>query len=362
MQLETYVHTHILGGLYGLALADAWSMPAYLRLTQTWSYYNGWVDELLPAPPDHPLYAGYQAGQITQNSQQAIILAKAIVAKQGNIAVEDVVQAIIDWYDQLDGDNSLLIDAETRQAILALKTGADPAVTGQQGSSSSSAIRGGIIGLIYPGNIETAIEAATTACIPTHFTDAAVSATCAVAAAVAQATTPDTLLVDIIDAAVLGADRGFRQGTPWFGPSVARKIDYAVQLATDLSLPERDRIQNLHDLIGSTQAAADAIPCAFGILAMADGHPLEVATYSAALSGNASTVGAIAGVIAGAWHGVDPIPLEFIETLRRANPYFSFEETAEELYEIALLNRDTSPRHVEDLLDDIANQDQSSIP
>jgi ADP-ribosylglycohydrolase len=73
---------------------------------------------------------------------------------------------------------------------------------------------------------------------------------------------------------------------------------------------------------------------------MAEGDPVETAIYAAALSGDADTVGAIACAIAGAWQGVDVIPFEHIETLRQANPQYNFEEIAEELYEIALLNRD----------------------
>jgi ADP-ribosylglycohydrolase len=213
------------------------------------------------------------------------------------------------------------------------------------------------IGLIHPGNPEAAIEDAIIACTPTHFTDVAVSGACAVAAAIARAMTPETTLDDIIDAAIWGADMGRQRGSPWMGASVARKIDLAVQLATDGSLSERDRIQNLYDLIGSTLATADAGPCAFGILAMTNGNPVETAIYAAALSGDADTVGAIACAIAGAWTGVDSIPLEYIEVLRQANPQYNFEEIAEGLYEIAHRSQDTAPRDDENLLENILKQD-----
>ena len=36
-----------------------------------------------------------------------------------------------------------------------------------------------------------------------------------------------------------------RRGAPWFGASVAHKIDFAVQLATDATLHEKDRLQNM---------------------------------------------------------------------------------------------------------------------
>jgi ADP-ribosylglycohydrolase len=355
MDLETYAYTHILGGLYGQALGNAWGMPAYFHPDQTWAHYSGWLDSLVPAPADHPLHAGLEAGQVTAGTQQAMALAQVII-DEGQITVEDSSRAILGWYDQIDGDNSALVGPSTRQAVAALKSGADPHTTGLQGDTSGGAMRINPIGLIHPGNPEVAVRDAIIACTPTHFTSTAVSGACAVAAAIAQAVMPDTTLEDIIETAIRGADRGGRHGSSWPGASVARKIDFAVQLATDARVSEHDRIQNLYDLVGSTPAPADSVPCAFGLLAMTDGDLIETAIYGAALSGDAGTVGAIACAIAGAWHRVDPIPIEYIETIRQANPQYDFEEMAEGLYEIALRNRDaTTPQPVADWLSDISS-------
>jgi ADP-ribosylglycohydrolase len=169
-------------------------------------------------------------------------------------------------------------------------------------------------------------------------TNVATSGACAVAAAVAKAVSPTTTLEEIIDVAIHGANIGFGHGHPGLGASVARKIDLVFTWALDESVNEHDRLQNLHDLIGVTPSAADIVPCAFAILAMVDGNPVETAVFATALSGKADTVGAIAGAIAGTWHTVDAIPIEHIETLQQANPQLNIEETAEGLYEIAKKN------------------------
>lgn len=337
MHLETYLHPHILGGLYGQALGDAWAMPALLRPQQTWERFNGWIDSLLPAPSEHPVHAGLLAGQVTDDTQQAMALAQAIIAN-GGITVEAAARAVVNWYDDIDGDNSTYVGPSTRRAVAALKAGEDPNLTGLRGDTNGGAMRISPIGLIHPGNAEAAVQDAVTACTPTHFTDVALSGACAVAAAVATAVIPNTTLEEIVDSAVWGADTGLRYGAPWMGASVARKIDFAVQLATDLNLSENERIQNLYDFIGSTLAVPDSVPAAFGVLAMADGHPTKTAMYAAALSGDADTVGAIACAIAGAWQGIDAFQIEYIEQLREANPQFNFEETAENLYDIAIKN------------------------
>ncbi len=48
----------ILGGLYGQALGDAWGMPAYFTIDQTWEAYGGWITEFLSGPADHPVHFG----------------------------------------------------------------------------------------------------------------------------------------------------------------------------------------------------------------------------------------------------------------------------------------------------------------
>ena len=358
MEIETYLHAHILGGLYGQALGDAWAMTADLRPNQTWERYGGWVTSMVDAPDDHPVHAGFKAGEVTDDTQQAMALAQVIIASNGQLTVEDAAQAIINWYNQIDGDNSPFVGPSTSRAVTALKSGQDPQTTGLRGDTNGGAMRISPIGLVHPGNPEAAIEDAVIACTPTHNTDVAISGACAVAAAVAQALTPNTTLEDIIGIGSWAAEIGQERGPRWFGPSIARKIEFAVQLATDVNLSERDRLQNLYDFIGSTLATADAVPCAFGILAMANGHPIEAAIYATALSGDADTVGAIACAIAGAWHGIDIFPLDCIETIRQANPQYKFEETAEGLYEIGAQNyHNNPPEEIDTLISDILDQE-----
>lgn len=352
MILESHLLSHILGGLYGQALGDAWGMAAYLTPEQTWAYHNGWVDTLAAPPPDHPVHGGLQAGQVTDDTEQAMALAQTII-QTGQITVEGAAQAIVAWYEAIDGDHSPYVGPSTRAAVTALKAGQDPHLTGLRGDTNGGAMRVSPIGLIHPGDPEGAIEDAIIACTPTHFASVGVAGACAVAAAVAEAAASEATLESIITAAIHGADVGMRRGNRWLGASVSRKIEAAVQLASETHLSERERLQNLYDLIGSTLAAADAIPCAFGVLVMADGHPVYAAIYAAALSGDADTVGAIACAIAGTWQGVEVIPADHLETIRRVNPQYNFEQTADGLYEIALRNYQARPSDEDNLLGDL---------
>jgi len=92
---------------------------------------------------------------------------------------------------------------------------------------------------------------------------------------------------------------------------------------------------DLYDLVGSTLAAAEAVPSAFGIICLAEGDPVICARYAAALSGDADTVGAIACAVAGAWKGRSAIPEKMASVLHRANPELDFEGVARALTELA---------------------------
>lgn len=344
MEPDNTLYLQILGGLYGQALANAWAMPSYFHPDVTWSRYSYWIDTLLPAADDHPLYAGFQAGQVTEDVYQTIAQAEAIL-NDGGVTAEGTAEYLERWFDTLDDAALDRVDISTYHAINALKSGIEPLASGTRGDTSAAAARIMPVGLIHPGDINAAIEDAILACTPTHYTSTAIAGACAVAAAIAQTLSPDDPTLDqIVGAAIHGADMGRRYGIPWMGASIARKITWAYNLATGTAT-EGEVIRDLFDMIGSSHAPADAVPSAFGILVLADGVPERVGMYAAALSGDGDTIGAIAGAIAGTWMGVSAIPDEFIEVLQQANPTCNFETLAKNLYEFAYRNQQQPDLH-----------------
>jgi ADP-ribosylglycohydrolase len=252
-----------------------------------------------------------------------------------------------------------------RRIVTALKANTAANVTGLEFSTLLWSMGIGPVGLIHAGNPEAAIEDTITLCVSTDAGNVAVSGACAVAAAIAQAVLPDTTLEEIVDMAIHGAQLGLRHGMPGLGASVARKIDMAVNWALQADISNRDCLQNFHDLIGSTLCVADVVPCALGVLTMANGNPVDTAIYAANLSGKADTVGAIAGAIAGAWQTIHVISDEYLDTLRQANPNLGFEDLAEGLFELAKENYHAMPQDEEDtltasFLDELASTQNSS--
>jgi ADP-ribosylglycohydrolase len=323
----------ILGGLFGQALGDAWAMPAMLTPDDTWEKYGGWITGFFPGPEDHPVHAGLSPGQVTDDTEQAFALAEAVI-EEGGVSVEGSARAIVSWYDRIGGDDCPYVGPSTRRAVQAIKRGVDLQVTGRYGDTNGAAMRISPVGLIHPGDVRGAVEDTHLACTPTHNTDVATSGAAAVAGAIAAAMVPTAMLDDIISAGQMAADMGRLYGHRWMGASVSRRIALAVEIAT-APMPERERLQEIYDLIGTSLAIPESVPAAFGVLVMANGNPEQTAIYAAALSGDADTVGAMACAIAGAWQGVTAFDPATVETLKRANPTLDFEKVAAGLVSLA---------------------------
>ena len=176
------LYEHILGGLLGQAFGDAFAMPALLHPEDTWARYGGWLTEFHPGPAGHPAHDGLPAGRVTDDTEQAFALAERII-RDGGVTVEGAAEALLSWYESVDGDTAPFVGPSTRKACRALKRGTDPRETGLTGDTNGGAMRICPVGLIHPGDPSAAARDAAAACRPSHFTDVAVSAAAAVAGA-----------------------------------------------------------------------------------------------------------------------------------------------------------------------------------
>jgi len=328
-----YLYDHILGGLYGQALGDSFAMPAMLRPEVTWKRY-GWFKEFMDAPDDHPAHHGLKAGQITDDTEQAMSLAMVMI-EEGGISVEGAARAMVKWYDMVDGDHNDYVGPSTRKAVTKLKKGDDPHRTGTQGDTDGGAMRVSPIGLINPGNLEQAVKDAVTSCTPSHYTDVAISGAAAVAGAVAMAMSEDATLDSILEAGIKGAEMGVTYGSPWMGASISRRIKMAIDLANQ-NKDHYERLVDIYDLIGCGLATSEAVPAAFGAIAISKGDLMDTAKYAANLSGDADTVAAMACAVMGAWKGYKAFPSFVIEKITQVNSNWNFKETAEGLAKLAL--------------------------
>ena len=135
-----YLLERIHGGIYGQAMGDAFAMPAMLTPRDTWERYGGWITCFLPAPDDHPAHFGLPAGKVTDDTEQAMALAEVFIA-EGKVTPEGTAKAILQWYEQISGDDSPYVGPSTRRAITAIKRCEDIYSTGSQGDTNGCAMR-----------------------------------------------------------------------------------------------------------------------------------------------------------------------------------------------------------------------------
>ncbi|MCX6019126.1 MAG: ADP-ribosylglycohydrolase family protein [Chloroflexi bacterium] len=321
----------IRGTVYGQALGDAFCTPPLLTRETTRAAYPVVPDTFIAPPANHMVHFGLRAGSVTDDTEQAMFLAREIIA-DGRVTAEGTARAVVDWYDFVGGDTIPFVGPSTRRAVAKIRAGQSLDSTGIGGDTNGAAMRVSVVGTLFPGDVAAAARAGALSATPTHNTSVGCASAAAVAGAVARALGANADVRSVVIAGIESAEIGALIGQTWLGANVARRIEFAVGLARDGQVSEDDRLQAIFDLIGTSLAASESIPAAFAVFALADGDPLRAAKLAFSLSGDADTIGAIACAMAGALRGVDVIPEEMRAQLRAANPNYDFDDVAQKLF------------------------------
>jgi ADP-ribosylglycohydrolase len=310
------LHDRFLGCLGGLALGDSLGCPTeFLTRTQIKAEY-GWVDRLVQAPSWHP-HHGMQPGQITDDTGQVLAVAHSLGA-DGQTTAEDVSRSLLAWADQAGDTLPLVIGPSTRKALDRLRKGESPRLTGQSGTTNGAAYRAVIPGLVNYARPERILPQVVEVCLPTHGTTVAISGAAAVAYAIARSLSEAASLEAILDAARDGARAGREQGIWSWGTLLENRIDLAVRLVTENPKPEA-ALTALADYVGTDMLVAESVACAFGLVVLAGGDPMQAIHYGANLGGDTDTIAALAGAICGAWKGGAALNRDLLSQVERVN-------------------------------------------
>ena len=171
------------GALYGLAIGDALGMPTQLlsrqQITARWGPL---LTGFEPAPPGHPIAAGLPPGAVTDDTEQAVLLARMLVKNRGVPGPDDWAAALIGWELDMAERGSLdLLGPSTKRALTAVLEGTPPEEAGRHGDTNGAAMRITPVGIAFAaGLIDRVVEAS----LVTHNTSVALAGAAAVAAAV----------------------------------------------------------------------------------------------------------------------------------------------------------------------------------
>ena len=311
------------GAFAGLALGDALGMPTQAMSPEQIRAVYGRVTGLVDGDDSQPYAPGMPAGSVTDDTEQALLIASLLVrgggSSSGRVALDagDFSHALLSWEDSMIERGSLdLLGPSTKAALERVRAGDDPLTVGGLGTTNGAAMRVTPIGIaVSTADPEVFADAVWSSCQVTHATRQGFQSAALVAAAVslaldwpeASASDMTTLLWKAVSYVESLPERG--AWTP--DPDVVAATRRAIQLVAN---PASSSLECLVEQIGTSVASAHAIPMAFALLAR---DPSPRALLDAAnLGGDTDTIGAIAGAILGSVLGVeafDPAMLTQVE-------------------------------------------------
>ena len=311
------------GAFAGLALGDALGMPTQAMSPEQIRAVYGRVTGLVDGDDSQPYAPGMPAGSVTDDTEQALLIASLLVrgggSSSGRVALDagDFSHALLSWEDSMIERGSLdLLGPSTKAALERVRAGEDPLTVGGLGTTNGAAMRVTPIGIaVSTADPEAFADAVWSSCQVTHATRQGFQSAALVAAAVSLALDwPEASASDmttLLWKAVSYVDSLPKRGAWTPDPDVVAATRRAMQLVAN---PASSSLECLVEQIGTSVASAQAIPMAFALLAR---DPSPRALLDAAnIGGDTDTIGAIAGAILGSVLGVeafDPAMLTQVE-------------------------------------------------
>ena len=294
------IHERALGTLTGLALGDALGMPTQSMSPAQIRRYYGAITGLHDAVAEQPVAPSMPAGSVTDDTEQALILAGLLTDGGGRIDPHRLAEALLTWEDDMRARGSLdLLGPSTKHALEQVRAGADPRRTGREGTTNGAAMRVAPVGIAFSltTNGDALAQAVHASCLVTHDTRQGFEAAGLIAAAVSAA-------IDGADAArALKAALDFVAAHPQNGhwtekASVAARTRLALE--TSQGLHGDALAEYLRAYVGTSMESAESVPCALVIVREFARRPLDGLCFAAELGGDTDTIAAMAGAVLGA--------------------------------------------------------------
>ena len=300
------------GALAGLALGDALGMPTQAMSPEQIRAVYGRITGLVDGDASQPYAPGMPAGSVTDDTEQALLIASLLVrgrgTSSGRVALDagEFAHALLAWEDSMIQRGSLdLLGPSTKAALERVRAGEDPLTVGGAGTTNGAAMRVTPIGIAMPTvDPEAFADAVWSSCQVTHATRQGFQSAALVAAAVSfgidAARSPSLDLRSLLWKALSYVDSLPERGAWTPDPDVVAATRRAMQLVAN---PASSSLECLVEQVGTSVASAQAIPMAFALLAR---DPSPQALLDAAnIGGDTDTIGAIAGAILGAALGFE---------------------------------------------------------
>lgn len=318
----------IFGGLLGAAIGDSMGAATeFLTLDQIKEWFGGNVTTYVDLP-DHIFLKGAVKGMVTDDFSIGYYTAEAMIKNKQKMNDAVAIEGLLNWnndplYSQCAGPTTRITIARLRGEEVQEK---QTRLCMNQRVTNGAGMKAGIVGLFNPSDVDGAIDDALTMCRITHDNAIALSAGCAIAAATAKAFEQNVSYLELIEAGIYGADKGFARAVelgakPVAGCNVAKKIALATEIGLRNQNDFEKAMRQIAEIVGCGLYAYESIPAVFGCIAACKGHALDTIYMAVNGGDDTDTVACMAGYIVGAFNGVDAFPKAHLDLINSANGY-----------------------------------------
>ena len=171
-----------MGALVGVAVGDALGMPGQTLTRGEILARYGRISGFVAPFAGHPVSHGLLAGQVTDDTEQTMLLAERLIADQGRFNPQEWARALLDWERRVKARGLRdLLGPSSKAALAALLAGVPVTETGLKGTTNGAAMRIVPVGIATPPDERALVARVEAACQVTHATGEAIGAASAVA-------------------------------------------------------------------------------------------------------------------------------------------------------------------------------------
>jgi ADP-ribosylglycohydrolase len=302
------------GMLAGVAIGDALGMPVEMLTPEYIQTWYGEITDIVAPDSKHPHHR-LPAGSITDDTDHTLLLAQILI-DQGAIQPTELAKRLLAWSQTARVQENRFVGPSTLKTLAALQSGVALDKVPRAGTSVGAAMRVAPLAIAFP-NRETLIDQVVASCAVSHYTSNAISGAMSMAFALSAALDPSADLQSISKAAKEGAIVGRNYGDWSWSPPIERRIDHVLDWVE--TLPEKETLARLYELIGVDMYPEQLVPCTIGLAYLAKGDPQRAMLLAANLGGDTDTLASMAGSLCGGWRGLQNIDQRWLKLVETTN-------------------------------------------
>ncbi|QPK94547.1 ADP-ribosylglycohydrolase family protein [Actinomyces sp. zg-332] len=355
------VYNRILSSLYGQAYADAFGMPSELWTRKQVQDFFGIIDDFIAGPEENIAAYGFNAGQFTDDTSQAIAIIDSFIESKGKVDSLCVAKHIMDWALKIGAFEKNILGPSSKAALTQISNNIPIENLENLGVTNGAPMRIAPVGMLTDTkDISFFEQQVYNACAPTHKSDVAIAGASAIAYMISKQvsgyswsdTLPETIeyskeiqhkyhntfspfVYARINEGIKLAERFIDVLNSSSKTSVENTPKHSAHETNILNAVDQEFAQQVYEIIGTDMQTYNSVPAAFAVAhyCMLQNAPLKIAHICANLGGDTDTTGAMSLAMASAGYDSNIYPKDHIKLLTEANN-IDFENYAKQIFNL----------------------------